>query len=81
MDPIVIILSVVTVVLALTTISKDITIQRLNKQYNEERKDLLNRIMARDITEYKNVNNVSLPKGNNPLKDKVNNDFRGLYEE
>lgn len=81
MDYIIIVISCIATISVISNIYKDFTIQRLNKQHSEERKDLLNRIMARDITEYKNVNNVSLPKGNNPMKDKVNNDFRGLYEE
>lgn len=52
---------------------------RTIKTMHEERKDLLNRIMAKDLNDYKNVNNTSLPKGMSPLR-KKEPDFEGLYE-
>ena len=76
-------LIVSTCIAAIAVISnfyKDITMQRITKQHQEERKDLLNRIMARNLVEYKNVNNDTLPKGSNPIK-KSSVDFEGLYKE
>lgn len=64
----------------ISNLYKDITMQRVIKQHQEERKDLLNRIMARNLVEYKNVNNDTLPKGSNPIK-KSSVDFEGLYKE
>lgn len=52
---------------------------KIIKTMHEERKDLLNRIMARDLVEYKNVSNTSLPKGKNPIR-KIEEDFEGLYD-
>lgn len=57
-----------------TSIIKDLS-------YQKERKDLLNRLMAKDLAEYKDVNNNSLPKGKNHLKKHLENkDFEGYYE-
>lgn len=70
---------VVAIVASLGMIYKDIQTGRIIKQYQEERKDLLNRIMAKDLNDYKNVNNSALPKGMNPIR-KKETEFEGLYE-
>jgi hypothetical protein len=71
--------SVAIVVLSLVIAFKDHNTLRLMREHQMEKKDLLNRIMAKDLNEYKNVNNTSLPKGKSPLR-KQEEDFEGLYE-
>lgn len=75
-----IIMTSITVVALLSSLYKDMVLQRVIKQHQEEKRDLLNRIMAKNLVEYKNVENDTLPKGNNPLK-KSSIDFEGLYKE
>lgn len=71
--------SAVIVLLSLVIAFKDHNTLRLMREHQMEKKDLLNRIMAKDLNEYKNVNNTSLPKGKSPLR-KTEEDFEGLYE-
>ena len=76
------IITVIAIVLILSNIYKDITLQKVIKQHQEERNDLLNRIMAKNVVEYKQINDSSLPKGNNPIRKKLEkdiDDFEGLY--
>lgn len=82
MEYVVIVSVCVATISVISNLYKDITIQKLNKQHQEERKDLLNRLMAKDINEYKSVNNPNLPKGANPIRKKLEEfDRQGLYEE
>lgn len=42
------------------------------RQFAKERKDLLNRLMAKDLAEYKNITNPSIPKPiENPILRKM----------
>lgn len=75
-----IIMTTITVVSLLSNLYKDTAMQKLIQQHQEEKKDLLNRIMAKNLVEYKNVSNDTLPKGSNPIK-KSSVDFEGLYKE
>ena len=75
-----IILLVITILLILQSLYKDRIYQKSFKEFNEERKDLLNRIMAKNLDEYKNINDNTLPKGNNHLKKMMKEkDFEDLY--
>lgn len=79
MDNITISLLIILSISITSSVIKDIS-------YQKERKDLLNRIMAKDLSEYNNIGNNSLPKGNNSLKKSLekrsleNKDFEGFYE-
>lgn len=79
---VIITLAIVSIMSILSSVYKDKMYRSLIREYTEERKDLLNRIMARNLTEYKNTSNNNLPKGNNVLKNKIlENEFQGLYRE
>ena len=55
-------------------------IMRKDKLYAMERKDLLNRIMAKNLDEYARAEKGSLPKGNNKLRQKMEEaEYEGLY--
>lgn len=71
MNSVVIGLFMITAVTLITSLIKDIS-------YNRERKDLLNRIMAKDLGDYRSTENNNLPKGRSPLKNA--NEFKGFYE-
>lgn len=66
-------LAIVSIVSIASSVYKD-------RAYQKTINDLLNRLMARDLTEYSNVNNAVLPKGKNKLKEKYEDQFKGLYE-
>ncbi|MBO8161333.1 MAG: hypothetical protein H0Z24_06815 [Thermosipho sp. (in: Bacteria)] len=43
--------------------------------YSKEKKDLLNRLMAKDLTEYIKVENPTVEKPTNPLKKRLEREF------
>lgn len=76
-------LIIITVLTLVSSIYKDTMHNKQTKDFSEERKDLLNRIMAKNIVEYSNINNDTLPKGKNSLKNKtLRSEFKdeGFYE-
>lgn len=76
-------LIIITVLTLVSSIYKDTMHNKQTKDFAEERKDLLNRIMSKNITEYSNINNDKLPTGKNSLKNKtLRSEFKdeGFYE-
>ena len=76
MDIMLVIMGVVTTLSLVSLILKDINHNKVTKAYQDERRDLMNRIMAKNLQEYQSINDNTLPKGNNHLEKK----FEGLYE-
>ena len=51
-------------------------------QYKQERKDLLTRIMARDLAEYQAVTNMRpLPKSSSPIRNNIARHFEVVEED